>query len=91
MPAGIVPSGSPSVFLNDSFTSIRLIEHQIKRKVKTFRTSSLENSKGEDHETVIIHPSALAGAIETSLRQARHSSRQARLRRELARLPNYVA
>jgi hypothetical protein len=36
-------------------------------------------------------PSALAGAIETSLRQARHSSRQARLRRELARLPSYVA
>ena len=36
-------------------------------------------------------PSALAGAIETSLRQARRASRQARLRRELSRLPSYVA
>jgi hypothetical protein len=36
-------------------------------------------------------PSALAGAIESSFRQARHASRRARLQRELARLPNYVA
>jgi hypothetical protein len=35
--------------------------------------------------------SALAGAIETGLRDARQASRRARLRRELARLPNYVA
>ena len=36
-------------------------------------------------------PSALAGAIETRLRKARHASRRARLQRELARLPDYVA
>ena len=36
-------------------------------------------------------PSALAGAIETRLRDARRASRRARLRRELARLPAYVA
>ena len=38
-----------------------------------------------------LTPSALAGAIEARLRHARHASRQARLRRELARLPRYVA
>jgi hypothetical protein len=36
-------------------------------------------------------PSALAGAIETRLRHARHASRRARLERELSRLPSYVA
>ena len=36
-------------------------------------------------------PSALAGAIETRLRDARRASRRARLRRELSRLPRYVA
>ena len=36
-------------------------------------------------------PSSLAGAIETRLRQARQASRRARLRRELGRLPGYVA
>lgn len=34
---------------------------------------------------------ALAGAIETSLRDARRTSRKSRLRRHLARLPDYVA
>jgi len=36
-------------------------------------------------------PSALAGAIEIRFREARHASRRARLRRELSRLPGYVA
>lgn len=36
-------------------------------------------------------PSALAGAIEAHLRHARHANRRARLQRELARLPGYVA
>lgn len=36
-------------------------------------------------------PSSLANAIGTSLREARQASRRARLRRELARLPGYVA
>lgn len=36
-------------------------------------------------------PSALAGAIGTGLRDVRQASRLARLRRELARLPGYVA
>lgn len=36
-------------------------------------------------------PSALAGAIETRFREARHASRRARLQRELSRLPSYVA
>lgn len=35
--------------------------------------------------------SALAVAIETRFRRARHASRRARLQRELARLPDYVA
>ena len=36
-------------------------------------------------------PSALADTIETRFRDARLARRRARLRRELARLPNYVA
>jgi hypothetical protein len=36
-------------------------------------------------------PSAVAVAIEARFRRARHASRRARLQRELARLPDYVA
>ena len=36
-------------------------------------------------------PSSLADAIESRFRKARHASRRARLQRELARLPDYVA
>ena len=36
-------------------------------------------------------PWALADAIESRFRKARHASRRARLQGELARLPDYVA
>lgn len=36
-------------------------------------------------------PSAIAGMFETRIRQARFAHRQARLRRELSRLPSYIA
>ena len=38
-----------------------------------------------------LTPSALAGAIEAGLRDARQARRRARLRQALSRLPGYVA
>jgi hypothetical protein len=72
--------------------SFRLIEYQIKRMVKTFKASSPEIQKKEKAMKLSsLNPSALAGAIENRLRHARLASRRARLHRELARLPGYVA
>jgi hypothetical protein len=36
-------------------------------------------------------PTGIAGYVETRIRQARIANQNARLRRELARLPSYVA
>lgn len=50
--------------------------------------------KSEKEKTMRLSsftPTAIAGAIEDRLHRARHASRKARLRRELARLPAYVA
>jgi hypothetical protein len=38
-----------------------------------------------------INPTGIAGYVETRIRQARIAHRQAKLRRELARLPSYIA
>lgn len=71
-----------------------MIEHQIKRRVKTFNAGRLEEGPETEKENTMrlssFTPSALAGAIETGLRDARQASRRARLRRELARLPSYI-
>lgn len=55
------------------------------------KAESLDIRKENIMRLSSLTPSALTGAIEARLRHARHASRRARLRRELTRLPCYVA